>query len=275
MAQTLPESSCAWKTANARDSAGPVVMNTVFKMCFRPIAALTLAAIFGAAPAWGLADEQKPLRVVELFTSHGCYSCPPADKLLSQLIKDDPELIALEFHVDYWNDLVHRGTSWEDPFSDEAWTERQRDYHAARLKGRSGVYTPQMVINGRYAVVGSDVRRVNKALEASSEASIDVAIEDAGEHLNITVGVLEEGASASDILLIRYKTRAVTDITAGENRNMMLTNHNIVHTIERLGVTKAGQAQTFRVSSSPAMEDCAVIIQEQDTGPIVGGKRCP
>jgi len=113
------------------------------------------------------------------------------------------------------------------------------------------------------------------ALEASSEPSIDVAIERAGEYLDITVGAIEEGASASDILLIRYKSRAVTDITAGENRNMMLTNRNIVHTIESLGSTKAGQAQTFRVPSSSAMEGCAVIVQGQYTGPIMGGKRCP
>ncbi len=250
-------------------------MNLVLDMFLRSFAALSLVALFGANPTVVMADEQNRLKVVELFTSHGCYSCPPADMLLSQLIEDDPDLIALEFHVDYWNSLVHRGTRWVDPFSDEAWTERQRDYHAAKLEGRRGVYTPQMVINGRYAVVGSDVRRVNKALKASTEALVDVDVERVGGFLDVNVGAADEHAADLNIVLLRYKKRAVTEITAGENRNMVLTNHHIVRSIETLGKTHEGLEQTFRVASNPAMQGCVVIVQSPLLGPIVGGSRCP
>lgn len=234
-----------------------------------------LVALAGLSPTASVADNAAPLRVVELFTSHGCYSCPPADKLLGQLIEDDPDLIALEFHVDYWNDLVYRGSNWVDPFSDPAWSARQRDYFAAGLKGRKGVYTPQMVVNGRHAVVGSDVRRVGKALGTSAQPAVAVSIDRVEQSLDITVGPINQTGELVDIYLVRYRKRAMTDITAGENRNLMITNHHIVHSMERLAATKPDKPQTFRVSANAGGEGCAVIVQGARPGPIVGGSVCP
>jgi len=83
--------------------------------------------------------------VVELFTSQGCYSCPPADEYLAEIIEKQPEVVALEYHVDYWDDL-HYGAAgvWKDPFSDPSYSARQRRYNSLGLKGRPGVYTPQI-----------------------------------------------------------------------------------------------------------------------------------
>lgn len=107
----------------------------------------------------------QPVAVIELFTSEGCSSCPPADANLSRISKTrealDGRVIPLSFHVDYWNYL-----GWEDPFSQTVFSERQRDY--ARGAKQKGVYTPQMVVNGKYAFNGSD--------EASSDKAIDLAL---------------------------------------------------------------------------------------------------
>ena len=124
----------------------------------------TLDLFGGGSPA--IASEQPggTPAVIELFTSQGCYSCPPAEALLGDLIEaNDPDnLVALEFHVDYWDSLVYGSHgSHKDPFSSADNTLRQRLYnHDGDLRGQRGVYTPQMVVNGRYAAVGSKRRTV-------------------------------------------------------------------------------------------------------------------
>ena len=139
-----------------------------------------------------MAATPQPLRIVELFTSHGCSSCPPADRLLGKLLEEDPALMALEYHVDYWNSLVHGGAgSWTDPFSSREFTNRQRDYSEAELAGRRGVYTPQVVVNGYFAAVGSDRRRLQQALEQAGNQQLDIDIVEVpasdGRELNIRV----------------------------------------------------------------------------------------
>ena len=107
--------------------------------------ALTLSAI--AAVSTATAGDRNGAVVVELFTSQGCYSCPPAEKFLGDL-SEQKSVIALEFHVDYWDDLVHGGDGkWKDPLSKPAYTQRQRIYNQ-RIRGTGNVYTPLMVIDG-------------------------------------------------------------------------------------------------------------------------------
>ncbi|MGV6817330.1 MAG: DUF1223 domain-containing protein [Thiotrichales bacterium] len=113
----------------------------------------SLATINFLAAQTVLADNGKIL--LELFTSQSCYSCPPADALLKSLDESQPDIVALEYHVDYWDDLQWGNAgNWEDPFSHTAFSERQRRYHQAGLSGRGGVYTPQLIINGATALVG-------------------------------------------------------------------------------------------------------------------------
>jgi len=120
---------------------------------------------------------EKATTVVELFTSQGCSSCPPADANLGRLAARD-DIVALGFHVDYWDDLVYGGAGrWKDVFSDPAFTARQRDYNRA-IRGSGQVYTPQMIIDGRIETVGFKRTEVHRAIRtAQTEATKSIGID--------------------------------------------------------------------------------------------------
>ena len=165
------------------------------------------------------------LKLIELFTSLSCSSCPPAEELLVELVEEHEDLLALEFHVDYWNDIVvGKDGNFVDPFSHAKFSNRQREYNAANIKGRSGVYTPQAVVNGRVAQVGSDKSYIMKALSKPVEQMLHIVIsEDPGQGMvNISVRGEEQAISelrGTDIYLVRYIDEGVTEITGGENRH--------------------------------------------------------
>ena len=147
------------------------------------------------------AGNNGKLKLIELFTSHGCSSCPAADNLLGELLEAHEDLMALEYHVDYWNNLVHGSDgSFTDPFSKSEYSLRQREYNHARLAGRPGVYTPQAVINGRIASVGSNKRQIVKALSAPTEQALTITINDdthSDSNLVVTVSADTESARGS------------------------------------------------------------------------------
>ncbi len=221
------------------------------------------------------ADE--PVSVVELFTSHGCYSCPAADEHLADLISDRDDVIALEFHVDYWDTLVWGSDgSWKDPFSSPEYTQRQRGYHAANLKGRRGVYTPQMVVDGRFTAVGSDRKSIKKALSKKNNSSLNIDVESTGTGVSI---VLDGDASDSaQVWLVTFDREKTTDIPRGENAGKTLDNHHIVKRMQPVGDWK-GTATTIQADINLAEgEGCAVLVQSlsYDTpGPIMGASYCP
>lgn len=239
------------------------------------IVSVILTLSVGVRAAQAQQNGTQALRIVELFTSHGCSSCPPADRLLGQLIQDDPNVVALEFHVDYWNDLVYGGGNWVDPFSHRDWTERQRAYYDAKLSGRRGVYTPQMIVNGRYAAVGSDVRRVGMALADRAHASASVSVQRVDGDYEVAVQTSNPEAHGADVLLVRFLRRATTDVTAGENRHMMITNHHIVESIQRLGSVSNDSVYRYQFATVSAARGCAVIVQAPDTRAIYGASNCP
>lgn len=167
--------------------------------------------------------------VVELFTSQGCSSCPPADRALREIARA-PELrdrvVPLSFHVSYWNYL-----GWSDPFSSELWTERQRRY--ARAVGVD-VYTPQIVVNGRRAMVGSRGRDVRRAIleESHREPAVELSI----ENRSIRAGRLSLDVTASsrdaDVWVAVWESGLVTQVERGENRGRRLENDRVVRWIE-------------------------------------------
>jgi hypothetical protein len=236
------------------------------KLLSRGAAIAVLALILhGAGAPAALAGDSRPV-VVELFTSQGCSSCPPADELLAELAKD-PGVLALSFHVDYWDYI-----GWKDPFAAAQYTERQRDYAAAL--GLRYVYTPQMVIDGRHDVVGSKRREVTQAIEKASAtaAVVDVTLEpaDGGR------AVLSAGAPPTEeavIWLITFDDGHDTPVTSGENRGRGLHNSNVVRDLRPLG-TWSGAAKTYAVDFAKAKAEgrggCAVIVQQGRGGPIVG-----
>lgn len=228
--------------------------------------------------------EPGSLRLVELFTSHGCSSCPAADRLLGELLENDESLLALEYHVDYWNTLVHGSDgNFVDPFSKPEYSMRQREYNVARLAGRPGVYTPQMIINGKTAVVGSNRKRVRKALNHSGDAFLDISVQgtaakESPHSLVVSISGDSEQRAAlegTDIMLVRYLDSAVTHITGGENRNLKLENHHIVLTMARLGeVDTTGNLQ-FTIDKPQDGEGCVVMVQEGAMTPVYAAAECP
>lgn len=213
--------------------------------------------------------------VLELFTSQGCYSCPPAEALLGELIESREDIVALEFHVDYWNDLVYGSAGkWEDPFSNNEYTQRQRRYNGRALEGNNGVYTPQAVVNGQAAVVGSNGKAIDQLLKRPAPASAMLMLD--REVGSIRVGVSGKAAAPAEVWLYRFDIRNVTDVGAGENKGKTLTNHHVVREVRRLGEW-TGEDQEYVVEglNLDGGQSCAVVVQLPDQGPVLGADLCP
>jgi hypothetical protein len=229
----------------------------------------------------GVFADAKTKYVVEHFTSQGCYSCPPADKLLGMLVENNEEVLGLEFHVDYWDSLVYGSAGkWKDPFSSPAYSQRQRDYNRLSLKGRTGVYTPQMVVNGNYAFVGSKAEQAKKQLDKDSSLILETSAEISSDG-NITINIDGQYHSKADVWLITYDKKNVTVIDTGENKGKTLTNYNVVREFEFVGKWKGDPvAITTTLKSLDENQNCAVIVQRYDStrqsvaGPIVGAAIC-
>lgn len=237
--------------------------------------------------SWAQASESQSLEaqgspVIELFTSQGCYSCPPADELLAELIERDDSLIALEYHVDYWDTLVYGSAGqWVDPFSQAAFSARQRGYNQKPLKGRTGVYTPQVIVNGQYAAVGSVRKNVEAALAQPRSDRLDVSIDRSDSGWQVKVLHTSDLSEVRDakVWWVRYQHQATTEITAGENKGLSLTNHNIVLSVEDLGSVSDGGGRGSSQFSVQADSDenigCAVLIQDNFQSPILAAAKCP
>ena len=200
--------------------------------------------------------------VVELFTSQGCSSCPPADAYVGKL-STRADVLALSFHVDYWDDL-----GWRDRFALAESVKRQNIY--ARNLGRSSAYTPQLVVDGRDDSVGSDGKAVARALSENRDGvPVGVSVRDAD--VLVELGAYPN-AAPSDVVLVAYLRHAVSAIGHGENAGRTLEEFNIVRDIRTLGPWK-GQVQTFRVPVSslpPDATDVAVLVQPSGQAPIIG-----
>ena len=220
--------------------------------------------------------------VIELFTSQGCYSCPPADEHLGEIIEARPDVVALEFHVDYWDDLRY-GTAgvWKDPFSNPEYTNRQIVYNARELAGNRGVYTPQMVINGNAAFLGSDREQVSQALAALPPA-IDLSA--AFVNNELAVEIKEDHAGESILWLAIFDRLQVTEVPRGENHGKKMINHHVVRKLIPLGVWTGDKTSvSFPLAEltdlslhSPAGENsgCAVLLQDEKLSQIIGASYC-
>lgn len=246
-----------------------------------------LLCVFGMASpglsgSMTVASSQPEVKLLELFTSHGCSSCPAADHLLGELLAQDDTLLALEFHVDYWNTLVHgQDGSFTDPFSQASHTQRQRTYDAAQLAGRPGVYTPQAIVNGRIAMVGSDERNLRKALsrrvDSALEITLGAATADARQWQVRVTGSSEQRQrlSGTEVLLVTYLDSAITQVTGGENRHRQLLNHHIVETVTRLGEVSHEGTMQYDIAVPAPDQGCVVMIQERATMAIHAAVECP
>ncbi len=237
---------------------------------------LALAPLFAALAAGaGTARADGPT-VVELFTSQGCYSCPPAERFLGELADRDG-VLALEFHVDYWDNLTYGSAGkWKDPYSSPAFTARQRDYNV-QIRGRTGVYTPQMVVDGRLEAVGSREGAVEMAIEdARARAGSRVAVAAVAEGGGLKVSLKRGPDRAGGVWLVSFLRREATRVLRGENHGKLLVNHNIVTEMRRIGEWN-GKDRIIDVASvaNDAKRGCAVIVQAGAAGPILGAAHCP
>jgi len=226
-------------------------------MAMKAIFTLALMVIATGASA----AETRPV-VVELFTSQGCSSCPPADALLGELAKR-PDVVALGYHITYWD-----GASWRDPLSRQESTERQRAYDGHLTGGQ--VYTPQMVIDGSGDFVGTDRPRITRAL-AQARAGVAVALSVAKPDISIDLGG-QTGAAPCEVLLVAFARSAVSSIGRGENAGRTIEEFNIVRELRVLGRWD-GRPQQFRarVDSLPGdATDVAVLVQRLGQAPIIG-----
>jgi hypothetical protein len=202
--------------------------------------------------------------VLELFTSQGCSSCPPADSILGQYYVNRDDVIALSLAVDYWNYL-----GWEDTFAQHAHSERQYAYATARGDGQ--VYTPQMVVDGLWHVIGSDRSAIDAAIaEAQNLPSVDMAIVPVADGLQVEVGDAVAGAPTWGALwLVMFDDAATVDITRGENAGRTVTYHHIVLGMHGLAMWR-GQAMTIELPmmemSEVGADGVAVILQQNESG---------
>jgi hypothetical protein len=215
------------------------------------------AVILAIVPAQ--AGSDRPPVLVELYTSQGCYSCPPADHLLGRLAEEG-EVVALAFHVTYWDRL-----GWPDPFGTAAGTNRQYQYGRTISNGR--VYTPQLVVNGQVHEVGSNEHRVRAAVRAAqkeSQPAAPILRWLPNNRLEVKLPAAAEAAGAT-IWLARYDKRRETEILRGENGGKRLTYHQIVREQRSLGVFD-GEARTLQTDVVPGEGSgwgVAVVVQQR------------
>ncbi len=221
-----------------------------------PVWLVLLAAAF-VSPA---AESSRAPVLVELFTSEGCSSCPPADRILEQL---DPHAIVLSEHVDYWD---HEG--WKDPYSSPRFTQRQENY--VRQFGIDGAYTPEMVVDGMAQFNGSNGRRAQDEIAKATErkkAAIRLSRSDAG--LDIQV---ENAPRSTSVWLVLAENAAASQVSGGENKGRRITHVAVVRSLQKVGSVKAGQP--FRKSVELRREDAGkrvvVFLQSDGVGLITG-----
>lgn len=227
--------------------------------------ALGLAVVLTPIPALA-----RPAVLLELFTSQGCYSCPPAEKLLAERYLDEPDLLALEFHVDYWDDLVYFGSSWADPFSSPDYTQRQVDY--AESIGRNP-FTPQLIVQGSYSASGTDRDRIDYAVEEVRKLNLtagwDIELHHSEQGWEAQVN---SSKGAAEAIVVTYLRQASTAVPSGENEGKTLLNHNIVRSWNNAGAISTGSL--ISLGEPPADSGCALIVQRPDQGVVLGAWSC-
>lgn len=200
--------------------------------------------------------------VVELFTSEGCSSCPPADAAIINLAKEFPEHVYfLGYHVDYWNYI-----GWKDEFSSPDYTERQNRY--AEILGLTSIYTPQVIINGEKEFVGSRENELKTAIQHELNGPASPAIELTAKNtlagiVNVSYKIANTATGLLNIALIQLK--ATTNVKRGENSGHTLNHIDVVRSLKTIPVTKEINADTdFRIPSGLSAKDLKVIAFIQD-----------
>jgi hypothetical protein len=214
-----------------------------------------------------------PRTVIELFTSQGCSSCPPADKIVGELAKD-PNVIALSMPIDYWDYL-----GWKDTLADSRFSARQKAY--SHVRGDRNLYTPQMIVNGSAQVIGSDRAAIDGAIKNTSKAegvmSVPVTMTLSGKLLNVSVEASKVSATGRGEVWLCSVSRAVPiSIGRGENRGQQITYYNVVRNIVKVGDWNGGAGNwtvPLENISRDGVDAAVVYVQDgnrEQPGPMLG-----
>ncbi len=245
-------------------------VNTCVVVIFIGLSSFTLKTVIGNEEPKA---EQNGFVVLELFTSQGCSSCPPADAVLGEYAtKNNSNIIPLAFHVDYWNRL-----GWNDPFSKSEFTERQSNY-ASQLNAQ-GNYTPQIVINGKHELVGSNRQEIANFVtkELAIKPNYQVTIKNAAvtnNQLNIDFEADTNPNTVVNLALVKKKE--FTSIKRGENSGLKQTSYNIVFDFKTINkYTKTNNKSSFQFNSDKVPSDFLVVayLQNSKTGAIIGATK--
>ena len=223
--------------------------------------AILLAGVLAAGVA--SAGEAKPLKgVVELFTSQGCSSCPPADAVLKELVQQG-DVVALSYHVDYWNYL-----GWTDTLSSKANTERQYGY--AQSLGRSGVYTPQAVINGRDHVKGTELGTINGTVDSLSAQGnglvVPVRARMLGKEIEIEIGA---GQGEAEVVVAYFTKRQEVEVAKGENAGKTMEYWHSVYDVQSVGMWNGRPLKLSlpgKFMGKWKKDGCAILLQRSGPG---------
>jgi len=215
-------------------------------------------------------NDSDGFAVMELFTSQGCSSCPPADNLLGKYANlGNHNIMALAFHVDYWNRL-----GWTDSFSSPKYSKRQRDY--AMTIGNSSVYTPQLVINGEKELVGSDAGKISILIanELKVKATVHISIDKIERDMsNIKVNFkLDKPVKFTTVQAALVQKQLVTNILRGENNGVRLTNYNVVRDFNSIASGDSSSSIGLRIPAGFKDADFIIVLYTQDdsSGRITG-----
>lgn len=232
-------------------------------------AALLTAAVIFPAKAQENAGRNGPV-LVELFASQACSSCVAAAELITDLAGRD-DVVALSWHVDYWDKLQTAHGRWADPYSDPVCTERQRAYNRT-IRNRSSVYTPQMVVNGSSEAVGSSRKDVARLIEAGKDAPsarIEASANYDRHYFEVSGAPFD-----AEAFLVTFKPKVETMVARGENAGVAYADANVVTGVRRLGAVKEGGTVRFSADAPEGNDHCALIIQAPGQGPIAAAAYC-
>jgi hypothetical protein len=220
--------------------------------------------------------------VAELFTSEGCSSCPPADDVLSRLVRESVDgtvVLGLGEHVDYWDHL-----GWRDPFSSPAFSSRQSEYQGQVFR-TCGIYTPQLVVDGQFEAIGSDVSAVRRAIATAAgipKAAIEMGVwqEDAGHlgvHVRVNVPPAISIREPLDMVVALTQDRLTSDVGRGENRGRRLAHSAVVRSLTAFGSLKPPDRTLETTATVPVAADwnpgdikAIGLLQERRSRRIVG-----
>ena len=229
----------------------------------RRLAALIL--FFGISFSSPLSAMDRPV-VVELFTSQGCSSCPPADALIREMADND-DVIVLALHVDYWDYI-----GWEDTFAQREFTHRQKKYAIAM--DEKMIYTPQIIIDGEAALIGNRTSEVTRSIEEAKGKKDIVSLEAVsnGKKLSIVAQPLKSIDKPTDVFLVEYLPEQSVSISRGENSGRTIVYANVVHQWENLG-TWSGQGELALTVPYSGQYPAVVLLQQDGFGPIIAAAR--